>query len=134
MRDSYHEELDAINASLVEMANSVGSAMSTATTALLDADHNPLERKNIKFLQTRDQSKALNDVPGPGIVVAGSGMANGGRIRHHMLNRISKNHLLRGVVVVDRWRSDTDIGGKVFSGGLRPGRSRGMRVLVKELR
>jgi phosphate transport system protein len=38
VRDSYHEELDDINACLVEMANSVGSQMSTATTALLDAD------------------------------------------------------------------------------------------------
>ena len=38
MRDSYHDELDAISESLVEMANMVGSAMSRATTALLDAD------------------------------------------------------------------------------------------------
>jgi phosphate transport system protein len=38
VRDTYHEELDDINACLVEMANAVGSAMSTATTALLDAD------------------------------------------------------------------------------------------------
>ena len=38
MRDSYREELEDINNCLVEMANSVGSAMSTATTALLDAD------------------------------------------------------------------------------------------------
>ena len=38
MRDTYHDELDAISAGLVEMANLVGSAMSRATTALLDAD------------------------------------------------------------------------------------------------
>jgi phosphate transport system protein len=38
VRDSYHEELEDINSCLVEMANSVGSQMSTATTALLDAD------------------------------------------------------------------------------------------------
>jgi phosphate transport system protein len=38
VRDSYHEELEDINSCLVAMANSVGSAMSTATTALLDAD------------------------------------------------------------------------------------------------
>ena len=38
MREHYHEELEDINSCLVEMANSVGSAMSTATTALLDAD------------------------------------------------------------------------------------------------
>ena len=38
MRDGYHEDLDAISTSLVEMANLAGSAMSRATTALLDAD------------------------------------------------------------------------------------------------
>ncbi len=38
MRDAYHDDLDAISASLVEMTNLVGSAMSRATTALLDAD------------------------------------------------------------------------------------------------
>ena len=38
MRDAYHDELDAISTSLLEMANMAGSAMSRATTALLDAD------------------------------------------------------------------------------------------------
>ena len=38
MRESYREELDDIKDCLVAMANSVGSQMSTATTALLDAD------------------------------------------------------------------------------------------------
>jgi phosphate transport system protein len=38
VREGYREELDDINTCLVEMANSVGSAISTATTALLDAD------------------------------------------------------------------------------------------------
>jgi phosphate transport system protein len=38
VRESYHEELHDINDCLVELTNSVGSAMRTATTALLDAD------------------------------------------------------------------------------------------------
>ena len=38
MRESYFEELDDIRNCLVELANTVGSQMSTATTALLDAD------------------------------------------------------------------------------------------------
>jgi phosphate transport system protein len=38
VREQYREELQDINSCLVEMANSVGSAMSKATTALLDAD------------------------------------------------------------------------------------------------
>lgn len=38
MRDAYHEELDALTDRLVEMTRLVRSAMSRATTALLDAD------------------------------------------------------------------------------------------------
>lgn len=38
MRDAYHDELDAITDSLVQMASLAGSMMNRATTALLDAD------------------------------------------------------------------------------------------------
>jgi phosphate transport system protein len=38
VRDVFREELESINASLIEMTNMVASAMARATTALLDAD------------------------------------------------------------------------------------------------
>ena len=38
MRDVYHEELDSIGRTLIEMTGLVGNAMSRATSALLDAD------------------------------------------------------------------------------------------------
>ncbi|MGH8869040.1 MAG: phosphate signaling complex protein PhoU [Actinomycetes bacterium] len=38
MRDTYHDELDSLGRQIVEMTRLVGSAMSRATTALLDAD------------------------------------------------------------------------------------------------
>ncbi len=38
MRDVYHEELDSIGRTLIEMAGLVGAAMSRATAALLEAD------------------------------------------------------------------------------------------------
>ena len=38
MRDAFHEDLDTISDQLVEMTRLAGSAMSRATTALLDAD------------------------------------------------------------------------------------------------
>jgi metallo-beta-lactamase family protein len=58
--------------------------------ALMDAAHCPFEGPNLRYVHSRDESKALNDVDGPGIILAGSGMANGGRIKHHLLNRISR--------------------------------------------
>jgi phosphate transport system protein len=38
VRDVFHEELESIHESLIEMTNLVASAMARATTALLDAD------------------------------------------------------------------------------------------------
>lgn len=57
-------------------------------TELLKTDACPLESPAFHFVQTSDQSKALNGLAGPGMIIAGSGMANGGRIRHHLRNRI----------------------------------------------
>lgn len=43
MRDQYHEDLDSITASLVDITRMAGSAINRATTALLEADLNSAE-------------------------------------------------------------------------------------------
>jgi len=40
----------------------------------------------LKMTETTDESKAILNVPGPKIIMAGSGMSNGGRILHHEKN------------------------------------------------
>ena len=37
----------------------------------------------LKFTRTAEESKRINDVPPPKIIIAGSGMSTGGRILHH---------------------------------------------------
>jgi metallo-beta-lactamase family protein len=39
--------------------------------------------KGLTVTETRDESKAINHAPDPKIIIAGSGMMNGGRIVHH---------------------------------------------------
>lgn len=59
-----------------------------------DEDFAALERSPLdddgSFIPTRnvDQSKALNTRSQPAVVVAASGMANGGRVVHHLLHRL----------------------------------------------
>ena len=48
----------------------------------------PLCCQQYELCTTRDESKALNDRRGPMIVIAGSGMATGGRILHHLARRL----------------------------------------------
>jgi metallo-beta-lactamase family protein len=44
----------------------------------------PFAPRRFTLSRTVDDSKRLNDRPGPGIILAGSGMATGGRILHHL--------------------------------------------------
>jgi metallo-beta-lactamase family protein len=37
---------------------------------------------------TTKESKAINDAKGPVIIIAGSGMCTGGRVKHHVVNNI----------------------------------------------
>lgn len=44
--------------------------------------------KDLHICKTRQESKAINDVDGPAIVISSSGMAVGGRILHHLAKRL----------------------------------------------
>jgi len=49
----------------------------------------PLHPDFVQFVRDRNQSKAINSQSGPMMIIAGSGMANGGRVVHHLMHRIS---------------------------------------------
>ncbi len=51
---------------------------------------NPLIYSELKILDTADQSKTLNNMKDPCIIIAGSGMCNGGRILKHFLFNLDK--------------------------------------------
>jgi metallo-beta-lactamase family protein len=50
----------------------------------LSKAHNPFYFSLIKYTQSVEESKAINEKQGPMIVMAGSGMCEAGRIRHHL--------------------------------------------------
>ncbi|OGL45235.1 MAG: hypothetical protein A2W05_01665 [Candidatus Schekmanbacteria bacterium RBG_16_38_10] len=49
---------------------------------------NILKPRNLNFCREKKQSKELNEKKGPGIIISASGMAEGGRILHHMVHRL----------------------------------------------
>jgi metallo-beta-lactamase family protein len=46
--------------------------------------------ENLKMVQTTEESKAINNIKGSSIIIAGSGMVTGGRIKHHIVNNIRR--------------------------------------------
>lgn len=62
----------------------------------LSRAHNPFQFSLVRYTESVEESKALNGMPGPMIIMAGSGMCEAGRIRHHLKNEIEnpKNTVL----------------------------------------
>ena len=58
------------------------------TKSRISMGDNPLEFPGLRFAQTADESKALNENPEPSIIISASGMCEVGRIKHHL-----KHHL-----------------------------------------
>jgi metallo-beta-lactamase family protein len=50
----------------------------------------PFNLPNLKMAGKAEESKAINDIKGTIMVIAGSGMCTGGRIKHHLVNNISR--------------------------------------------
>ncbi len=57
---------------------------------LLRQGKSPFDFPELNLVSTVDESKAINQAAGSNIIIAGSGMCTGGRIKHHLVTNISR--------------------------------------------
>ncbi len=57
---------------------------------LLRHNKSPFDFPGFKIVETVDESKSLNHITGTILIIAGSGMCTGGRIKHHLVSNISR--------------------------------------------
>jgi metallo-beta-lactamase family protein len=62
---------------------------------------------------SRDDSKAINDTPRPKVIIAGSGMMNGGRIQHHLIRYLSDK---RSTILIIGYQASGTLGRRLYSG------------------
>ncbi|HUJ30189.1 MAG TPA: MBL fold metallo-hydrolase [Candidatus Acidoferrum sp.] len=53
-----------------------------------NGNHDPLNLREVHMTQSVEDSKKINDVVAPCIIISASGMATGGRILHHLAKRL----------------------------------------------
>jgi len=59
-------------------------------SSFIDNGKSPFDFYLLKTIESIHESKALNYIKGTSIILSGSGMCTGGRIKHHLINNIEK--------------------------------------------
>jgi metallo-beta-lactamase family protein len=67
----------------------------------------PLQFSSLTYTRSVDESKAINDVRGPAIIISTSGMAESGRILHHLRNNIEDS---RNTILIVSWQAENTLG------------------------
>lgn len=71
---------------------------------------------NLHLTPTRTDSKTINEIRPPKIIIAGSGMMNGGRITHHLLRYLGKKNT---TLLIVGYQASGTLGRKLYMGEKR---------------
>jgi metallo-beta-lactamase family protein len=74
---------------------------------------NPFAMTNLTYIRDAAHSRKLNEIEGPAIIISASGMAEAGRIRHHLKNHIGRPENL---VLFIGYCAEHTLGAQILSG------------------
>jgi metallo-beta-lactamase family protein len=83
---------------------------------VLKVDRDIFGFKGLRFIESVDESKALNNDPQPCVIISSSGMAEGGRVRHHIRNNISDH---KNTILMVGYASPGSLAGRLIAGQKR---------------
>ncbi len=79
---------------------------------LLRQGDNPLSFPGLKFVESPEQSMSLNDIPGPMVIIAASGMCEGGRVVHHLKQVVSDP---RNIILIVGFQAENTLGRRLVN-------------------
>jgi len=83
------------------------------TQKFLDDGDDPFGFSRLRYIRDVNESKALNSLHGPFVVLSASGMCEGGRILHHLRNNIEDP---RNTVLIPGFQAEYTLGRKILNG------------------
>lgn len=90
-------------------------------------NHDPLNMQNVHMTRSVEDSKKINEVVAPCIIISASGMATGGRILHHLARRLPDS---RSAVLLVGYEAE-GTGGRALADGAQYLRIHGQEVPVR---
>ncbi|MFT3825349.1 MAG: MBL fold metallo-hydrolase [Chitinophagaceae bacterium] len=79
----------------------------------LETDDDPFSFKGLKYIKTVDESKMLNFRGGPFVIISASGMADAGRVKHHISNSVENS---KNTILFTGYCEPHSLGGRLLAG------------------
>jgi metallo-beta-lactamase family protein len=83
------------------------------TLHVMETDSDPFGFNSLTYITRQEDSKKLNDYKGPCIIISASGMAEAGRIKHHLANNISNP---QNTILMVGYCSPVTLGARIAGG------------------
>lgn len=80
---------------------------------VLESDNDPFAFAGMKYIKSVEESKLLNFRNGPFVIISASGMAEAGRVKHHISNNIENSH---NTILLTGYCEPRSLGGKLMAG------------------
>ena len=80
---------------------------------ILESDSDPFDFKGLRHIKTVDESKSLNYFNDPCVIISASGMADAGRVKHHISNSIENS---RNTILMTGYCEPRSLGGRLIAG------------------
>ena len=81
-----------------------------ASVEFLVNSSKPFDFRGLRYTESVQESMALNDLPGPMIIISASGMCEAGRILHHLKNNIANP---KNIVLIVGYMAENTLGRKI---------------------
>ena len=98
---------------VTEILKSYPQYFNDAIQKLLLKDNDPFSFRGLTYIESVAQSKSLNFRNGPFVIISASGMAESGRVKHHISNNIENS---RTTILMSGYAEPYSLAGRLVSG------------------
>jgi len=102
-----------LSSKATEILKSHPEVYNNGVKEILKVDHDIFGFKGLRFIESVEESKALNQDPRPCVIISASGMADAGRVKHHIRNNIGN---AKNTILMVGYCEPNSLGGQLIAG------------------
>jgi len=96
-----------------EIVKRYPSCFNPTIRRVLEKDSDPFAFPGLRYIRTVEESKLLNFRPDPCVIISASGMAEAGRVKHHINNTVENS---RNAILMTGYCEPQSLGARLLSG------------------